>query len=184
MARCWKLGDNVATDEILPFQYMTLTDPEELGRHILENTRPGFAEMVNPGDIVVAGSNFGYGSSREHAPLSLKGAGVGAVVAKSFARIFFRNCINIGLPAIVCPIAAEVAIEGDILTVDYTAGIVVNDSRGVSHAFPSFPTSVREYLDNGGLINTLNQFRSDKWSALQDNVSGQFRPEKITRRLS
>jgi 3-isopropylmalate dehydratase, small subunit len=160
MGRCWKMGDNVATDEILPFQYMTLTEPSELGRHVLENVKPGFAQSIAAGDIIVAGGNFGYGSSREQAPLSLKGAGVGAVVARTFARIFFRNCINIGLPVIVCTEASDKAREGDILTIDFEEGVVCNETLGQSYPFPPFPKAVREYLDNGGLINTLNKKRA------------------------
>lgn len=161
MSRCWKLGDNVATDEILPFQYMTLTEPEELGLHVLENVRPGFAAQLAPGDILVAGSNFGYGSSREHAPLALKGAKVGAVVAASYARIFFRNCINIGLPAVVCPAGAEEAEEGDCITLDMQAGTLRNETKNRSYAFQPFPESVIEYLADGGLINTLNKKRRE-----------------------
>ncbi len=160
MSRAWKLGDNVATDEILPFQYMTLTEPAELGQHVLENVRPGFAARLAPGDIIVAGGNFGYGSSREQAPLSLKGAGIGAVVAKSFARIFFRNCINIGLPAVVCPEACREAEEGDELALDIAGGRIVNSTKGTSHAFPPFPESVMEYLRDGGLVNTVNRRRA------------------------
>lgn len=160
MGACWILGDNVATDEILPFQYMVLTEPAELGKHVLENVKPGFAAGLKQGDILVAGTNFGYGSSREHAPLALKGAGVGAIVARSFARIFFRNCINIGLPVIVCPAAVDAAVEGDDLLVDYQAGVVRNTTKRISHTFPPFPESVREYLENGGLINTLNKRRT------------------------
>ncbi len=159
MSRAWKLGDNVATDEILPFQYMTLTEPSELGQHVLENVKPGFAAQIAPGDIIVAGGNFGYGSSREQAPLSLKGAGIGAVVAKTFARIFYRNCINIGLPVIACPEASRDAEEGDDLAVDYARGIIVNRTKGTSHAFPPFPESIMEYLRNGGLVNTVNKRR-------------------------
>ncbi|MDR1745367.1 MAG: 3-isopropylmalate dehydratase small subunit [Planctomycetota bacterium] len=160
MSRCWKFGDNVATDEILPFQYMTLTEPAELGLHVLENARPGFAQKIAKGDIIVAGGNFGYGSSREQAPLSLKGAGAGAVVARTFARIFFRNCINIGLPAIVCPEASADANEGDDLAVDIAAGTIRNNTKGAAYAFPPFPESVMEYLRNGGLVNTVNKRRS------------------------
>ncbi len=160
MGRAWTLGDNVATDEILPFNYMTLTEPAELGLHVLENVRPGFARKIAPGDIIVAGGNFGYGSSREHAPLSLKGAGLGAVVARSFARIFFRNCINIGLPAIVCPGASSDVAEGDELAIDVAAGVITNVTKGRSHSFPPFPESVMEYLRNGGLVNTVNRQRA------------------------
>ena len=160
MSRAWKLGDNVATDEILPFQYMTLTEPSELGRHVLENVKPGFAQSLAAGDVIVAGGNFGYGSSREQAPLSLKGAGIGAVVAATFARIFFRNCINIGLPAIVCPEASREVHDGDDLVVDIAGGVIRNNTSGASYAFIPFSESVMEYLRDGGLVNTVNKHRS------------------------
>ncbi|MDR1730475.1 MAG: 3-isopropylmalate dehydratase small subunit [Synergistaceae bacterium] len=162
MNHCWKLGDNVPTDEILPFQYMVLTDPSELGLHILENVKPGFARRLARGDILAAGSNFGCGSSREQAPLALKGAETGAIVAKSYARIFFRNCINIGLPAVVCPAAVDAIVEGDRAEVNLTSGEIVvmkeNDNRAF-YKFEPFPPFLLEYLLNGGLINTLNQRR-------------------------
>jgi 3-isopropylmalate dehydratase small subunit len=157
MNRCWKLGDNVATDELLPFQYMTLTEPSELGLHLLENVRPGFAGKLSPGDVLVCGVNFGCGSSREHAPLALKGAGVGAVVAKSYARIFFRNCINIGLPAVICPSAAEEIGEGDSVVLNLETGKI--ETRNKIFTFEPFPTFLMEHLLNGGLINTLNRQR-------------------------
>lgn len=155
--RCWKLGDNVATDEILPFQYMVLTDPEELGRHVLENVKPGFAAQVTPGDVIVAGNNMGYGSSREHAPLALKGAGVGAVIARSFSRIFYRNCINIGLPAIVCAEAVDGSDEGDLLDADIESGVIRNYMKGASFPFDPFPPFILNYLLKGGLIAALNE---------------------------
>jgi 3-isopropylmalate/(R)-2-methylmalate dehydratase small subunit len=156
MNRCWKLGDNVATDELLPFQYMTLTEPSELGLHVLENVRPGFAEKLSPGDVLVCGTNFGCGSSREHAPLALKGAGIGAIVAESYARIFFRNCINIGLPAVVCPAAAKEIGEGAFAELNLAAG-TIETQDGKIFTFEPFPPFLMEYLLNGGLINTLNQ---------------------------
>jgi 3-isopropylmalate/(R)-2-methylmalate dehydratase small subunit len=159
MSRCWKLGDNVATDEILPFQYMTLTDPPELGLHVLENVKPGFAQQLEKGDILVAGFNFGYGSSREHAPLALKGAGVGAIVAKSYARIFFRNCINIGLPAIKCPDASCDINEGDSIDINVASGEIINGRSGLRYVFTPFPPFILEYLESGGLINALNERR-------------------------
>ena len=159
MTRCWKLGDNVATDELLPFQYMTLTDPSELGLHVLENVRPGFAEQLASGDILICGTNFGCGSSREHAPLALKGAGVGAIVAKSYARIFFRNCINIGLPAVVCPSAVDEIQEGESAALDLTSG-KIETSTGKHFFFDPFPPFLMEYLLNGGLINTLTRGKS------------------------
>lgn len=156
MNRCWKLGDNVATDELLPTQFMTLTDPAELGLHILENVRPDFAKHLTRGDVLLCGENFGCGSSREHAPIALKGAGISAVVAKSYARIFFRNCVNIGLPAVVCPSAAEEIEEGDAVTLNLTEGTITTGS-GKHFFFEPFPPFLMEYLLNGGLIETLNK---------------------------
>ncbi|GHS85866.1 3-isopropylmalate dehydratase small subunit [Synergistales bacterium] len=157
MSRCWKLGDNVSTDEILPFQYMVLTDPSDLGKHVLGNVKPGFAAQLARGDILVAGLNLGYGSSREHAPLALKGAGIGAVVASSFARIFFRNCINIGLPAIVCPAASNDVLDGDDIEINLRSGEIRNATQDTRYAFDPFPPFIMEYIENGGLIDTLNK---------------------------
>jgi len=155
--RCWKFGDNVATDEILPSQYMVLTDPGELGKHVLENVKPGFAAQISPGDIILAGKNMGYVSSREHAPLALKGSGVGVVVASSFARIFFRNCINIGLPVVACPAAVEESDEGDLLDVDIRKGLIRNCTKNAEFSFEPFPDFILAYLLKGGLINALNE---------------------------
>ena len=157
--KAWKLGDNVATDEILPFQYMVLTDPAELGKHVLENVKPGFAQKLTAGDIILAGENMGYGSSREHAPLALKGAGIGAVIAHSFARIFYRNCINLGIPVIVCPRAVDESREGDELSVDVENGVVVNETLGVRFPFEPFPQFILRYISKGGLIELLNEQR-------------------------
>lgn len=155
----WKLGNNVATDEILPFQYMVLTDPAELGKHVLENVRPGFAQQLKPGDVIIAGDNMGYGSSREHAPLALKGAGVGAVIAKSFARIFYRNCINLGIPVIVCPQAADECAEGDVICVDIENGVIEDETTQKRYSFEPFPEFIQKYISKGGLIELLNEQR-------------------------
>lgn len=161
-SRCWKLGDNVATDEILPSQYMTLTDTNELGKHLLENSIPGFASKIKNGDILIAGTNMGYGSSREHAPLSLKGAGIGFVVAKSFSRLFYRNCINIGLPVITCTEAVDQSDDGDALTVDLLNGTILNYTKAKVFSFERFPDFLFDYLVKGGLINSLNEERMKK----------------------
>jgi 3-isopropylmalate/(R)-2-methylmalate dehydratase small subunit len=166
MSRCWKLGDNVPTDEILPSRYMVLTNPSELGLHILESVKPGFARQLAKGDILVAGYNFGCGSSREHAPLALKGAGIGAIVAKSYARIFFRNCINIGIPAVVCPAAADRLAGGENAEINFESSTLTvhndNDNgKSEIYHFDPFPPFILEYLSNGGLINTLNRNRAE-----------------------
>jgi 3-isopropylmalate/(R)-2-methylmalate dehydratase small subunit len=136
-----------------------------LALHILENVKPGFARQLAKGDILAAGFNFGCGSSREHAPLALKGAGIKAVVAKSFARIFFRNCINLGIPAILCPEAADAIQEGESAGLDLEAGKITvarngKDGESAVYHFEPFPSFILEYLLNGGLINTLNRRRA------------------------
>ncbi|MCJ7618608.1 MAG: 3-isopropylmalate dehydratase small subunit, partial [Anaerolineae bacterium] len=116
--RAWKYGDDIDTDVIIPARYLSASTPEELGRHCMEGVSPEFADEVRPGDVIVAGENFGCGSSREHAPLAIKGCGVSCVVAKSFARIFYRNAINTGLPILECREAVEATEQGDQLRVD------------------------------------------------------------------
>jgi 3-isopropylmalate/(R)-2-methylmalate dehydratase small subunit len=152
LARAWRYGDNVDTDVIIPARYLTTTDESELAVHALEDLDPGFASSVRPGDVVVAGANFGCGSSREHAPLALRGAGIAAVVAASFARIFFRNAINTGLPIMVCPEAVLATENGDELTVDPEAGEVRNESKGATFTAEPLPPFVLEIVRAGGLI--------------------------------
>ena len=152
----WKYGDNVNTDLIFPGKYTyTLTQPEEIAAHALEDLDPAFAAGVRPGDVIVAGRNWGCGSSREQAATCLKWAGVGAVVAVSFARIFYRNAINQGLPAIVCPAAVAAIEAGQSVTVDLAAGEI----RCPAGAFPfePFPPSVQRILADGGLIPHLRK---------------------------
>jgi 3-isopropylmalate/(R)-2-methylmalate dehydratase small subunit len=155
VGRAWRLGDDVNTDLILPGRYLELTDPLEMARHALEGLIPSFPERVRPGDVIVAGRNFGCGSSREHAPLALKHAGVGAVVAVSFARIFYRNAINIGLPALQCPEAPSTTAEGDILEIDLTGGSIRNLRTGVELQFTPLPRFVVEIIREGGLTRYL-----------------------------
>ena len=153
--RAWKFGDSIDTDVILPGKYLTLTEPKELAQHAMEGLDPEFSRRVQPGDIIVAGRNFGCGSSREHAPLALKHAGVGAVVAKSFARIFFRNAVNIGLPVVICPEAYEAVEQGDQLEVDLEGGVLRNLTKGVELKFTPLPGFLLEILSSGGLIPYL-----------------------------
>jgi 3-isopropylmalate/(R)-2-methylmalate dehydratase small subunit len=155
VGRAWRLGDDVNTDLILPGRYLELTDPLEMAKHALEGLIPSFPERVRPGDIIVAGRNFGCGSSREHAPLALKHAGVGAVVAGSFARIFYRNAINIGLPALQCPEAPSTTAEGDILEIDLMGGSIRNLRTGVELQFTPLPRFVVEIIREGGLTRYL-----------------------------
>jgi 3-isopropylmalate dehydratase small subunit len=151
----WLFGDNLSTDHILPSRFMTQVKPHELAAHCLAGADPDFAAKVSPGDIVVAGLNCGYGSSREQAPQALKHSGVSAVVAASFARIFYRNCYNIGLPAIICPALAAAVQTGDVLRVDLTAGKAFNLTGGQEYDFVPPPAFLREYIRLGGLIPYL-----------------------------
>lgn len=152
MGKAFVYGDNVDTDVIIPARYLTTTDEAELARHALEDLDPDFVSSVQAGDVVVAGENFGSGSSREHAAICLKAAGVGAVVASSFARIFFRNAINTGLPIAVCPEAVAGISAGDEIEVDVAAGTVKNLTTGREHAAEPLPDFVMEIVDAGGLI--------------------------------
>ena len=150
-----KLGDNIDTDVILPGKYLPLTDPADLSKHALEGLDSTFAEKARVGVIVVAGKNFGCGSSREQAPIALKYAGVKAVVAESFARIFFRNSVNIGLPILECKGIAQAAKEGDIIKVDLSLGNVVDETQGISLEATHLPDFLLEIIIDGGLIEHL-----------------------------
>ncbi|MFO8007658.1 MAG: 3-isopropylmalate dehydratase small subunit [Candidatus Brocadiia bacterium] len=150
--KCWKFGDDVNTDEIIPARYLNVTDEQELAAHCMEGLEPEFTGKAQPGDIIVGGKNFGCGSSREHAPLAIRAFGVPCVVAASFARIFFRNAINIGLPIVECPAAAEEAQTGDQLEVDLEAGRVTNHTRGKTYDFAPFTEDLQAIIQSGGLI--------------------------------
>ncbi len=147
----WKFGNDVDTDAIIPGKYLTINTPGELAKHAFEGVRPEFSSGVKEGDIIVAGFNFGCGSSREHAPLALKGAEVKCIVAKSFARIFFRNAINIGLPLLECPDTDKIE-EGDHIEVDFESGIVNNTTKNQTYNATPLPDFVRGIVDAGGLI--------------------------------
>ncbi|MGQ9849788.1 MAG: 3-isopropylmalate dehydratase small subunit [Aggregatilineaceae bacterium] len=150
--RVWKYGDNIDTDVIIPARYLVTTDPKALAAHCMEDLDQSFAKEVQPGDIIVGGSNFGCGSSREHAPISIKGAGVSCVIAESFARIFFRNAINIGLPILECPPAARDAQKGDVLSVDLAAGTITNHRTGQTYQASPYPPVVLAIINAGGLV--------------------------------
>lgn len=145
-----KVGDHVDTDQILAGRYLSLTDPAELARHVFESVDPGFVDRVRPGDVLVAGRNFGGGSSREHAPLGLKALGISCIVAESFARIFYRNAINLGLPIVICADAAAAVKGGEHVKVDLDSGRlhVATQTFRVS----SFPPFLRELIAKGGLV--------------------------------
>lgn len=150
--RVWKYGDNVDTDVIIPARYLNLSTPPELARHCLEDLDPTFAGAVQPGDMIVAGENFGCGSSREHAPLAIKGSAISCIVAKSFARIFYRNAINIGLPILECPEAVRETEKGDRLTVELKAGTITNLRTGRSYQVSPFPPFIMGIIEAGGLV--------------------------------
>jgi len=149
--RVWKLGDNVDTDQLLPGRYLSLTNPQELAAHCLEDVRPAFSQQVKAGDVVVAGENFGCGSSREHAPIALKALGISCLVASSFARIFFRNALNLGLPALTCPEAVAALEEGDEVRINLTTGRIENLSRPFHCSAPPLSGFLHEIIDRGGL---------------------------------
>ncbi len=160
--KVWKFGDDVNTDEIIPARYLVTTDPKELAKHVMEDIDPEFSKKVQPGDIIVAGKNFGCGSSREHAPLAIKGAGVSAIVAESFARIFFRNAINLGIPVVESPEIAKEAEEGDILEIDMKEGIVKNITKGKEYKIKKLPESLQKVLEAGGLMEyAKSQLKGD-----------------------
>ncbi|TGC11153.1 3-isopropylmalate dehydratase small subunit [Methanolobus halotolerans] len=149
--RVWKFGDDVDTDAVIPGRYLILNTPEELAAHAFEGVRPEFAKEVKEGDIIVAGNNFGCGSSREHAPIALKGTKISCVIAKSFARIFFRNSINIGVALLECPEADSIS-DGDELDVDLATGVITNLTKGEKYQATPLPDFVRGIMDAGGLI--------------------------------
>ena len=152
----FKYGDNVDTDVIIPARYLNSTTGEELAKHCMEDIDKDFTKNVKVGDIIVAEKNFGCGSSREHAPLSIKCAGVSCVIAKSFARIFYRNSINIGLPIIECEEAADAIKNGDIVSVDFDSGIITDETTGEKFRGQAFPEFMQKIIDSEGLINYIN----------------------------
>ncbi|MDD3653587.1 MAG: 3-isopropylmalate dehydratase small subunit [Desulfotomaculaceae bacterium] len=149
----WKFGSDVDTDAIIPARYLNTSDPVELAKHCMEDADPAFPEKVKPGEIIVAGKNFGCGSSREHAPIAIKAAGISCVIAKTFARIFYRNAFNIGLPIFEAPEAAEEINEGDEVTVDAGTGIITNKTTGKTYQATPVPFFMQQIIAAGGLIN-------------------------------
>ena len=151
----FKYGDNVDTDVIIPARYLNIADMGELATHAMEDIDAGFVAKVQPGDIIVAGSNFGCGSSREHAPRVIKDNGVSCVIASSFARIFYRNAINIGLPILECDEAARSIADGDEVSVDFTTGVISDLTTGRTFTAMPFPEFIQNIIDNDGLFNSL-----------------------------
>lgn len=154
--KVFKYGDNVDTDVIIPARYLNTSDPKELASHCMEDIDLNFSKKVKKGDIIVANKNFGCGSSREHAPLCLKTAGVSCVIAETFARIFYRNAINIGLPIIECPEAARGIEAGDEVEVDFDSGKIYNRTKGTEFQGQAFPEFMQKLIAAGGLVNYTN----------------------------
>ena len=150
--KVWKYGDNVDTDAIIPARYLNMSSESELAAHCMEDIDTTFVRDVRAGDIIVGGTNFGCGSSREHAPVAIKGSGISCVVAETFARIFFRNAINIGLPILECPEAAQAAEAGHILEVELATGTITNTDTGETYQATAYPEFMLELIDAGGLV--------------------------------
>lgn len=155
LGKAWKYGDDVDTDAIIPARYLNTSDPAELAKHCMEDIDASFAGSVARGDFIVAGKNFGCGSSREHAPISIRAAGVSAVIARSFARIFYRNSFNMGLPILEAPDAVDEIDRGDLLSVDMGRGVLRNETKGKEYRFTPIPPFMRELVAAGGLMNYI-----------------------------
>ena len=159
--KVFKYGDNVDTDVIIPARYLNSSDPKELALHCMEDIDPEFVNKVGKGDIIVANKNFGCGSSREHAPIAIKAAGVSCVIAETFARIFYRNAINIGLPIIECEEAARRIADGDEIEIDFDSGVIKDITNGESYKGQAFPEFMQKIIKAEGLINYINETLPD-----------------------
>ena len=158
-----KYGRDIDTDVIIAARYLNTSDPKELAKHCMQDLDPTFVERVKPGDIMVAEENFGCGSSREHAPICIKAAGIDCVIAKSFARIFYRNAINTGLAILECPEAVDGISEGDTVSVDADAGIITDETAGKSWQAQPFPPFIKEIIEAGGLVaRTKNKMKEEQ----------------------
>lgn len=155
--RGFKFGDDINTDEIIPARYLNTSEPSELAKHVMEDADPEFPNKVQKGDIIVAGKNFGCGSSREHAPIAIKAAGVSAVIAKSFARIFYRNAINIGLPIFESPEAVDGIEDGDTVEINPATGTIRDITKGIEYKATPIPPDIRKIIDAGGLMEYAKQ---------------------------
>ena len=149
--KAFVFGANIDTDQIYPGRFLDLTDPEDVAKHAMEGADPNFVKEFTPGDIIVASTNFGCGSSREHAVITLKTVGIGAILADSFGRIFYRNAINLGIPVIVCPGISELVKKGDVLSIDIASGKVVNETTGLAKEAQAFSDYTMEILNSGGI---------------------------------
>lgn len=155
--KVYKYGDNVDTDVIIPARYLNAPDEKSLASHCMEDIDAGFASTVEPGDIIVAGANFGCGSSREHAPISIKASGISCVIAKTFARIFYRNAINIGLAILECEAASDGIQDGDQVSIDFDTGVITNETRGETYQAEPFPPFLKDMIQKGGLMASLRK---------------------------
>lgn len=155
----FRYGDNVDTDVIIPARYLNTSNGKELAAHCMEDIDVNFVKEVKEGDIIVADKNFGCGSSREHAPLAIKEAGVSCVIARTFARIFYRNAINIGLPILECEAAADGISKGDVVEVNFDTGVITNVTKGESYQGQPFPSFMQEIIQKGGLVNKIKAQR-------------------------
>lgn len=159
--KIFKYGNDVNTDLIIPARYLNLSSPEHLAAHCMEDIDVDFAGAVQKGDVIIAGKNFGCGSSREHAPLAIKASGIYAVIAESFARIFYRNAINIGLFIIESPLAVEKIAQDDEISIDVDNGIIYNLTKNEQYRGTSFPPFIKKIVEKGGLLNCINEFRGE-----------------------
>ena len=158
----FRYGRDIDTDVIIPARYLNTSDPAELARHCLEDLDTTFVERVREGDIIVADENFGCGSSREHAPVCIKAAGISCVIAKSFARIFYRNSINVGLPILECPEAVDAIRDGDVVSVDADKGVIVDETSGKTFEAQPFPPFIQEIINEGGLVARTKKMLADR----------------------
>jgi 3-isopropylmalate/(R)-2-methylmalate dehydratase small subunit len=150
-----KFGDNIDTDVIIPARYLNTSLPEELAQHCMEDIDKNFVNKVKPGDIMVGGANFGCGSSREHAPIAIKASGIACVIAESFARIFFRNSLNIGLPILECAEAAKDIEEGETVSINFDTGVITNETKNKTYQATAFPPFMQELINAGGLVKYI-----------------------------
>lgn len=155
--KAWKFGADIDTDRIIPARYLNTSDPKELAKHCMEDADPTFATRVQAGDVIVADKNFGCGSSREHAPIAIKASGVACVIAKSFARIFYRNSFNMGLPILECEEAADSTESGDVIEVDMSTGEIVNVTKGKRFKARPIPPFMQELIAAGGLMESIRK---------------------------
>ena len=162
MAQAHKYGDNIDTDVIIPARYLASQDAKELASHCMEDIDKDFHAKIKQGDVIVGGLNFGCGSSREHAPVAIKASGISCVIAKNFARIFYRNAINIGLAILECPEASEKINDKDIIEIDFNTGLITNKTKNETYQAEPFPEFIKNMIDKGGLMASLQQEKQEK----------------------